>query len=96
MKVRDPQGKEHTGLNFSTNNYLGLANHPFTVEAGIEAANEFGVNSAGSPLAFGATKYFEFNPGITHNSGMKLDSSSTLLPSSSRPDGSPASDLSRP
>ena len=58
--VVDPQGKTHQGLNFASNNYLGLANHPYTIKAGTEAAIEFGVNSAGSPLAFGATKYFEF------------------------------------
>lgn len=44
------------GINFASADYLGLAQHPFAKEAAIEAAKEFGVNSAGSPLAFGATK----------------------------------------
>lgn len=35
--VRDAQGQTHRGLNFASNNYLGLASHPFTIEAGVEA-----------------------------------------------------------
>lgn len=54
----DQESLNYFGDNFASNNYLGLAQHPSTVEAGIEAAKTFGVNSAGSPLAFGATKYF--------------------------------------
>jgi len=50
-----------------------LSKHPSTIEAGIEAAKTFGVNSAGSPLAFGATKYFKFhNLDTTCNSRKKL------------------------
>lgn len=59
MTVSDQDNVSYYGLNFASNNYLGLSKHPSTVEAAIEAANTFGVNSAGSPLAFGATKYFE-------------------------------------
>lgn len=44
------------GINFASADYLGLAKNQFAIEAAIEAAKEFGVNSAGSPLAFGATK----------------------------------------
>lgn len=47
------------GVNFASADYLGLARNEFAVEAAIEAAKNFGVNSAGSPLAFGATKYFK-------------------------------------
>lgn len=54
----DHDARRFYGDNFASNNYLGLAQHPATVEAAIEAASTFGVNSAGSPLAFGATKYF--------------------------------------
>jgi glycine C-acetyltransferase len=46
------------GVNFASADYLGLAKNDFAREAAIEAATNFGVNSAGSPLAFGATKYF--------------------------------------
>lgn len=38
---------------------MGLAQNEFAKEAAIKAAREFGCNSAGSPLAFGATKYFQ-------------------------------------
>ena len=48
------------GINFASADYLGLAQNSFAKEAAIEAAQNFGVNSAGSPLAFGATKYFKF------------------------------------
>lgn len=56
--VSDLSSTNYFGENFASNNYLGLAQHPSTVEAAIDAASTFGVNSAGSPLAFGATKYF--------------------------------------
>jgi len=45
------------GVNFASADYLGLAKNDFARDAAIEAATNFGVNSAGSPLAFGATKY---------------------------------------
>lgn len=45
------------GINFASADYLGLAQNSTAKEAAIDAANTFGVNSAGSPLAFGATKY---------------------------------------
>lgn len=48
------------GINFASADYLGLAQNSLAVEAAVKVAKEFGVNSAGSPLAFGATKYFEF------------------------------------
>lgn len=44
------------GVNFASADYLGLAKNEFAKDAAIEAATNFGVNSAGSPLAFGATK----------------------------------------
>lgn len=44
------------GINFASADYLGLAQNNFAKEAAMEAAQTFGVNSAGSPLAFGATK----------------------------------------
>ena len=44
------------GINFASADYLGLAQNESAKEAAIDAAKIFGVNSAGSPLAFGATK----------------------------------------
>ena len=45
------------GINFASADYLGLAQNEFAIEAAIKAAKDFGVNSAGSPLAFGAVSY---------------------------------------
>lgn len=46
------------GINFASADYLGLAQNPFGKEAAIQAIKDFGCNSAGSPVAFGATKYY--------------------------------------
>ncbi|WP_432704839.1 aminotransferase class I/II-fold pyridoxal phosphate-dependent enzyme [Cobetia amphilecti] len=40
-------------LNFTANDYLGLANHPALVEAGCRAAREFGVGSGSAHLING-------------------------------------------
>ncbi len=40
-------------LNFSSNDYLGLANHPKIVEAWREGAKHYGVGCGGSPLVTG-------------------------------------------
>ena len=65
MEAHDEQQNRFFGLNFATNNYLGLSYDEQTIEAAVEGAKTFGVNSAGSPLAFGATKYFEVEVGTT-------------------------------
>lgn len=54
------------GINFASADYLGLAQNESAKEAAISAAREFGVNSAGSPLAFGATKYFKLKTQILY------------------------------
>jgi 7-keto-8-aminopelargonate synthetase-like enzyme len=59
ITASDQHNVNFYGSNFASNNYLGLSKHSSTIEAATEAATTFGVNSAGSPLAFGATKYFE-------------------------------------
>ena len=86
------------GVNFASADYLGLAKNEFAKEAAIEAATNFGVNSAGSPLAFGATKYFKFSySDITCNSRSNSLSSGVLsLSSSTLQDGLQASVSSRP
>ncbi len=42
-------------LNFNSNDYLGLANHPAVIMAAHEAANRFGFGATGSPLMSGYT-----------------------------------------
>lgn len=37
IAIKDSKEQVYKGLNFASNNYLGLASHPFTIEAGIEA-----------------------------------------------------------
>ncbi len=43
-------------LMFGSNNYLGLANHPYIIKKVTEAVNEFGVGIGGPPLLNGYTK----------------------------------------
>ncbi len=42
-------------LNFNSNDYLGLANHPAVILAAQDAAGKFGFGSTGSPLMSGYT-----------------------------------------
>ena len=50
-------GKEtREGINFASQDYLGLSRHPQVVEAGIEAMREFGLHSGGSAVLAGNTK----------------------------------------
>lgn len=44
-------------LNFASNDYLGLANHPDVIEAFKRGANEFGVGSGASHLVSGHSQY---------------------------------------
>ena len=46
-------------VNFSSNNYLGLANHPKVIERAAAALKEFGAGATGSALICGWTKYHE-------------------------------------
>jgi glycine C-acetyltransferase len=43
-------------LMFGSNNYLGLANHPYIIKKVMEVVNEFGVGIGGPPLLNGYTK----------------------------------------
>lgn len=45
------QGQDY--LNFSSNDYLGLAQHPAVIQAYQQTAAEYGVGSGGSPLVTG-------------------------------------------
>ncbi|WP_139367494.1 8-amino-7-oxononanoate synthase [Bacillus alkalicellulosilyticus] len=50
---------EKEQLVFSSNNYLGLANHPVLMEEAVRALREFGVGSSGSRLTTGNTEWHE-------------------------------------
>ncbi|MEO0632493.1 MAG: aminotransferase class I/II-fold pyridoxal phosphate-dependent enzyme, partial [Planctomycetota bacterium] len=46
VKMRQPDGSFRDTLCFCSNNYLGLANHPEVIEAGIEALRTYGAGTA--------------------------------------------------
>lgn len=46
VRMRDEDGSEVERLCFCSNNYLGLANHPQVVEAGIEGLKKYGAGTA--------------------------------------------------
>ncbi|HZW11046.1 MAG TPA: aminotransferase class I/II-fold pyridoxal phosphate-dependent enzyme [Phycisphaerales bacterium] len=46
VRMRTPAGKEIEALCFCSNNYLGLANHPEVIEAGIEGLRKYGAGTA--------------------------------------------------
>ena len=57
VKVDDPQtGREREMLMFGSNNYLGLANHPYVRERVIQALRRYGTGIGGPPLLNGYTK----------------------------------------
>ncbi len=58
-RVDSPQGPRlriagQTLLNFSSNDYLGLANHPLLKKAGMKAVEEFGAGSGAARLVCGS------------------------------------------
>jgi glycine C-acetyltransferase len=55
--ARDDRGLQFDGINFASQDYLGLSSHPAVKEAAIEAVNEYGVHSAGSQCFLGNTRY---------------------------------------
>lgn len=46
VKLRGPDGKFRDCLCFCSNNYLGLANHPEVVEAGLQGLRDYGAGTA--------------------------------------------------
>ncbi len=56
-RVRDRGGlNEFEGVNFGSQDYLSLASHPSIKAAAIEALEEMGVHSAGSPALMGNSR----------------------------------------
>jgi glycine C-acetyltransferase len=53
----DDQGRRTRGVNFSSQDYLGLSSHPAIKHAAKATIDEFGVHSAGSSALSGNTKY---------------------------------------
>ncbi len=48
-------GKKRKMIMFGSNNYLGLANHPYVKKRAMEAISEFGAGIGGPPLLNGYT-----------------------------------------
>ncbi|HBS29624.1 MAG TPA: glycine C-acetyltransferase [Phycisphaerales bacterium] len=46
VRLRQPDGTVREALCFCSNNYLGLANHPEVVEAGLKALRDYGAGTA--------------------------------------------------
>lgn len=53
--VRDDQGQVFTGINLASQDYLSLSVHPQVRQAAMQAIEQFGVHSAGSPALIGNT-----------------------------------------
>ena len=53
--ILSDSGQRYLGINFASQDYLGLAGHPNVVEAAIDALRCFGPHSAGSPTLLGNT-----------------------------------------
>ena len=54
--VSDISKTTREGINFASQDYLGLSQHPSVLEAGIKAMREFGSHSAGSAVLAGNTR----------------------------------------
>jgi glycine C-acetyltransferase len=54
--VSDGTAATREGINFASQDYLGLSRHPAIVAAGIEAMREFGPHSAGPAVLIGNTR----------------------------------------
>jgi 7-keto-8-aminopelargonate synthetase-like enzyme len=55
-RLRNQKGEIVEGLNFGSQDYLGLASHPAIHQAATRALNEFGPHSAASPMLQGNTR----------------------------------------
>jgi 7-keto-8-aminopelargonate synthetase-like enzyme len=55
--AHDDAGRSIHGVNFASQDYLGLASHPAIKAAAKATIDEYGVHSAGSPALAGNTRY---------------------------------------
>ena len=55
--VSDDLGRKTKGVNFGSQDYLGLSSHPAIRQAAHEAIERYGVHSAGSPAFIGNTTH---------------------------------------
>jgi glycine C-acetyltransferase len=55
VSIATESGEVATGINFASQDYLGLSQHPSIIEASIRAVREFGPHSAGSAVLLGNT-----------------------------------------
>jgi glycine C-acetyltransferase len=53
--IADDSGVKSSGINFGSQDYLSLSNHPAIREAAHDAIDRYGVHSAGSPAFMGNT-----------------------------------------
>lgn len=53
--ILSDSGRRYAGINFASQDYLGLAGHPQVAEAAVAALRSFGPHSAGSPTLLGNT-----------------------------------------
>ncbi|MBN2520499.1 MAG: hypothetical protein JXB17_08345, partial [Bacteroidales bacterium] len=55
VKVKSYNGKTQKMIMFGSNNYLGLANHPYVVQKVKTAIDEMGIGVGGPPILNGYT-----------------------------------------
>jgi glycine C-acetyltransferase/8-amino-7-oxononanoate synthase len=55
-QIRNDDGHCFTGVNFASQDYLGLTAHPHVRDAGIAALHEYGPHSSGAPVLLGNTR----------------------------------------
>ncbi|PWU12630.1 MAG: hypothetical protein C5B49_16015 [Bdellovibrio sp.] len=54
-RLVDDSGRAVKGINFASQDYLAMGQHPAVRQAGLEALQKFGPHSAGSPMIIGNT-----------------------------------------
>lgn len=56
-EAKSDSGREMSGVNFGSQDYLSLSSHPQIKEAAIRAISDYGVHSAGSAALLGNTRH---------------------------------------